>query len=35
MIARKYAYKNMGQLAAQIFYKGPLMINDLLRKSPK
>ena len=35
MVARKYAHKNVGQLAAQMFYKGPLMIDDLLRTSPK
>ena len=35
VIARKYAHKNVGQLAAQMFYKGPLMIDNLLRTSPK
>ena len=35
MVARKYAHKNMGQLAVQMFYKGPLMIDDLLRTSYK
>ena len=35
MVAIKYAYKNVGLLAAQMFYKGPLMIDDLLRTSPK
>ena len=35
MIARKYAHKNMGQLAAQMVYKGPLMIDNVLRTSPK
>ena len=35
MVARKYAHKNVGQLAAQMFYKAPLMTDDLLRISPK
>ena len=35
MTARKYAQKNVGQLATQMFYKGPLMIDNLLRTSPK
>ena len=35
VIARKYAHKNVGQLAAQKFYKGPLMIHNMLRTSPK
>ena len=33
--SRKKAHKNVGQFAAQMFYKGPLMIDDLLRTSPK
>ena len=32
--ARKYAHKSVGQLAAQIFYKGPLMIDSVLRTLP-
>ena len=33
VIARKYAHKNLGQLAAQMFFKGPLMIDSVLRAS--
>ena len=32
---QKICSQNVGQLAAQMFYKGPLMIGDLLRTSPK
>ena len=32
---QKIAHKNVGQLAAQMFYKGPLMIANVLRASPK
>ena len=35
MIARKYANKNVGWLAAQMFYEGPLMIDGLLCTSPE
>ena len=28
MVARKYAHKNVGRLAALMFYKGPLMIGE-------
>ena len=35
VIARKYANKNLGQLAAQMFFKGPLMIDSVLRTSQK
>ena len=31
---RKVCSQNVGQLEAQVFYKGPLMIDDLLRTSP-
>ena len=32
---QKYAHKNMGQLAAQMFYKGPLMIDSVSGTLPK
>ena len=34
-MARKYAHKNVGPWAALMFYKGPSVIDDLLRTSLK
>ena len=33
MVARKYAHKNVGPLAALMLYKGHSMVDDLLRTS--
>ena len=32
---QKICSQSVGQLVAQMFYKGPLMIDNLLRTSPK